>query len=274
MKNKKKTKYPFHSHKYGDTPLHTACRYGHAGATRILLSAACDPLRINLNGDTALHIACAMGRRKLTRILLQAESTKSLKLRNSQGETARHIAVRKKLMAIVEILDAPPPPVPAASDDRAQSSNSSKHNKPGEAKKKRSKDNVPVVTATAAKANATKQTASPQPTDEKMLNWSPYGCHYFPDPRSFPSPKLETLPQEPLNSGEQYFLDLAGNIKKGPVGVGNTCYCGPFFRHIEQRISRNKKSMKKFVNKATEKLDNKVHALAMKTDDQIEQITR
>ncbi len=46
-------------------------------------------------------------------------------------------------------------------------------------------------------------------------NWSPYGCHYFPDPRSFPSPKLETLPKEPLGTGEQYFLDLAGNIRKG-----------------------------------------------------------
>lgn len=57
---------------YGDSPLHTACRYGHAGAIRILLSAKCDFERINLNGDTALHIACAMGRRKLTRILLEA----------------------------------------------------------------------------------------------------------------------------------------------------------------------------------------------------------
>jgi len=26
---------------YGDTPLHTAARYGHAGVTRILLSAKC-----------------------------------------------------------------------------------------------------------------------------------------------------------------------------------------------------------------------------------------
>lgn len=26
---------------YGDTPLHTAARYGHAGVTRILISAKC-----------------------------------------------------------------------------------------------------------------------------------------------------------------------------------------------------------------------------------------
>lgn len=45
-------------------------------------------------------------------------------------------------------------------------------------------------------------------------NWSPYGCHYYPDPKAFPAPKLDSLPPEPLRKGEQYFLDLAGNICK------------------------------------------------------------
>lgn len=217
---------------------------------------------MNLNGDTALHIACAMGRRKLTRILLQADSSTSLKMKNAQSETARDIAVRKKLTEIIEILDSPPPPVQAGpADERERSSSSSRHNKKDDKHKKRSKE------------SAGPQGPQSQQT-ENAKNWSPYGCHYFPDPRTFPSPKLETLPKEPLSSGEQYYLDLAGNIRKGPVGVGNTCYCGPFFRHIEQRISRNKKNMKKFVHKATEKLDNKVQALALRTDDQIEQITR
>ena len=58
--------------------------------------------------------------------------------------------------------------------------------------------------------------------------WSPYGCHYYPDMTEFPDPKVETLPEEPLQSGEQYFLDLGGNIKKGPSGHGSTCYCAPF----------------------------------------------
>lgn len=257
---------------YGDSPLHTACRYGHAGATRILLSGNADPLRVNLNGDSALHIACAMGRRKLTRILLSAGG--SAIIRNAQNETARDICVRKKLPEILEILDAPPDVHTKQPLDRDRSSSSSKH------KDRRSNNRAKANdTAKQALPNRTTPKTKTSPADETKYNvnakhWSPYGCHYFPDPKSFPSPKLETLPKEPLGNGEQYYLDLAGNIRKGPVGVGNTCYCGPFFRHIEDKISRNKKSIKKYVHKATEKLDNKVQALALKTDDQIEQITR
>ena len=58
-------------------------------------------------------------------------------------------------------------------------------------------------------------------------HWSPYGCHYYPDPTDFPDPDPASLPEEPLRPGEQYFLDLGGKIRKGPVGSGYTCYCAP-----------------------------------------------
>ncbi|XP_055691196.1 protein phosphatase 1 regulatory subunit 12A [Lutzomyia longipalpis] len=238
---------------YGDTPLHTACRYGHAGATRILLSAKCDVHRVNLNGDTALHIACAMGRRKLTRILIEANSRQDQK--NGQNETPRDIVIRKDLKEILDILNAPPKETKKS--DRDRSSSSSKKEKKVEKPREKGKKGEKV---------------DAQQPDPK--HWSPYGCHYFPDPRSFPSPKLETLPKEPLLKGEQYYLDLAGNIRKGPIGVGNTCYCGPFFRHIEEKITKNRKSIRKYVDRATEKLDSKVTALAMRTEDQIGELTR
>ncbi|XP_037917487.1 uncharacterized protein LOC119655603 [Hermetia illucens] len=238
---------------YGDTPLHTACRYGHAGATRILLSGKCDPNRTNLNGDSPLHIACAMGRRKLTRILLEAGSNQEIK--NAQDESPKDIAIRKNLVEIIEILNSPVQV--RTPKDRDRSSSNSKH-----------ADQPDGSKSTGAKKKTKDGSAN------NTVNWSPYGCHYFPDPRCFPSPKLETLPKEPLKKGEQYYLDLAGNIRKGPIGVGNTCYCGPFFRHIEDRITRNRKSIRKYVHKATERLDNKVQALALRTDDQIEQLTR
>ncbi|XP_064544278.1 uncharacterized protein dgo [Drosophila montana] len=227
--------------KYGDTALHTACRYGHAGVTRILLSALCDPNKTNLNGDTALHITCAMGRRKLTRILLEADAR--LNVKNAQGDTPQSIAIRKNYREINEILSTP-----KRIRNRREKPKENDKSVPAQDKDKDSADNA--------------------------INWSPYGCHYFPDPRSFPSPKLETLPKEPLKQGEQYFLDLAGHIHKGPVSVGNTCYCGPFFRHIENKLNCNRKSLKKYVHKTKERLGHKVQALAIKTNDQIEQLTR
>lgn len=88
--------------------------------------------------------------------------------------------------------------------------------------------------------------------------WSPYGCHYYPDTTSFPQPRLDSLPAEPLRKGEQYYLDLAGNIRKGPVGVGYTCYCAPFFRHMEQRLDRDKQDLKRHINQAVEGLERRL----------------
>lgn len=83
------------------------------------------------------------------------------------------------------------------------------------------------------------------PPQNTRKHWSPYGCHYYPDPEAFPSPRLDSLPNEPLKRGEQYYLDLAGNICKGPVGVGYTCYCAPLFRHLEARLERDKRELQR-----------------------------
>lgn len=42
----------------------------------------------------------------------------------------------------------------------------------------------------------------------------------YPDMNYFPSIKLKSLPQEPLKNGEQYYADLAGNIKKVSFAKG------------------------------------------------------
>ncbi|XP_056643121.1 ankyrin repeat domain-containing protein 6 [Diorhabda sublineata] len=206
---------------YGDTALHTAARYGHAGVTRILISAQCRISKQNKNGDTALHISSAMGRRKLTRILLEAGCEKNV--RNKQGETSRDIALRKDLFEILDILD-----------DSGVGRESRKSKKGSGGAKKRSKSKVKFEDAVDSKE---------MPNESKP--WSPYGCHYFPDPKNFPAPRLDSLPDEPLKKGEQYYLDLAGNICKGPIGVGYTCYCAPLFKHLEARIERDKKELQK-----------------------------
>ncbi|XP_052130175.1 uncharacterized protein LOC113209474 [Frankliniella occidentalis] len=268
---------------YGDTPLHTSARYGHAGVTRILVSAECKVSEQNKNGDTALHIAAAMGRRKLTRILLEAGCTKSL--RNKQGETARDIATRKELSEILSILNNPVIPMPRNKDvgkePATSKENATKKKKKGSGGRsgrnsgsrsgsRGSRSGAGggpggVPGSGAVQGGAVQGAAGAAPGAGTA--WSPYGCHYYPDTSSFPQPRLDSLPPEPLRKGEQYYLDLAGNIRKGPVGVGYTCYCAPFFRHMEQRLDRDKQDLKKHINQAVEGLERR-------TQGHISQLTR
>ncbi|GBP18049.1 Ankyrin repeat domain-containing protein 6 [Eumeta japonica] len=239
---------------YGDTSLHTAARYGHAGVTRILISAQSRVFEQNKNGDTALHIAAAMGRRKLTRILLEAGCDKSL--RNQQGETARDIATRKGLDEIISILNTPVAKQPKKKDKRRSKSKERTIDEPAEAKRSKDKKKKNVH------------------FEVPPVHLSPYGCHYYPDTKYFPKPRLSSLPTEPLKKGEQYYLDLAGNIKKGPIGTGYTCYCAPFFKHMEDKMNEDKKDLKRHIDRAHERLDQKVTDLEMRTKGQISELTR
>lgn len=177
-----------------------------------------------------------MGRRKLTHILYEVCGTNALLLRNAQSESPRDIALRKGLKSIIDILNMPPVLSATASIDGIDES-SSKHNH------QRSSSGSDIKPSGYGKGP---RDPGKNKSDSSKKNWSPYGCHYFPDPRTFPAPKMETLPKEPLQNGEQYFLDLAGNIRKGPVGIGHTCYCKPFFHHIEQKISKSKPCFKEY----------------------------
>lgn len=186
---------------YGDTPLHTACRYGHAGVVRILISAKCDVDSFNLNHDTPLHITCAMGRRKLTKLLLEAGA---MQFQNLQHESPRDIAQRKNLKEILEIMK----------------NFTEKFEKKMIRESARKSPDVNLLPHNSKLKYNNHEQSNPR-------HWSPYGCHYYPDTRNFPSPKIESLPKDPLQKGEQYYLDLGGNIRKGPVGKGNKCACTP-----------------------------------------------
>lgn len=241
---------------------------------------------VNLNYDTPMHIACAMGRRKLTRILFEVCGMNSLLVRNAQGETPRDIAFRKNLKPIIEILNLPPnlrTTTASTSNDVDRLLNEQSYlQSSSESARNQTSDNSGKIklmkktkhhSNTKEKNYVNKKCHDPDAVGDPGI-WSPYGCHYFPDPRTFPPPKLETLPKEPLKYGEQYYLDLAGNIRKGPIGIGNTCYCGPFFNHIEQQINQNRKSFKKYVLKGTGKLDGKVQEPARHTNSKIQKISR
>ncbi|XP_067216394.1 ankyrin repeat domain-containing protein 6 isoform X2 [Linepithema humile] len=267
---------------YGDTPLHTSARYGHAGVTRILISALCRVSDQNKNGDTALHIAAAMGRRKLTRILLEAGCDRSL--RNKQNETAKDIARRKNHNEILDIISKARGKSRTRSKSRERDSIDGKIDDGKAIKSEKKREKTESGTSggggSSSKKDRKKHKSSSKQHKvrfEKAImgrQWSPYGCHYYPDPEAFPQPRLDSLPSDPLGRGEQYYLDLAGNIRKGPVGVGYTCYCAPFFRHMEAKLERDKAELKAHIDQAHERLDLKVANLERKTRGQISELTK
>ena len=221
-----------------------------------------------------------MGRRKLTRILLEAGCDRSL--RNKQGETAKDIARRKNLTEILEIISKARSKSRVRSKSREEESTDKVDGKVGgKGEKKREKNGSGTSGSrdSGSKKEKKKHKGGKQHKvhfEKAMMGreWSPYGCHYYPDPEAFPEPRLDSLPPDPLGRGEQYYLDLAGNIRKGPVGVGYTCYCAPFFRHMEAKLEKDKAELKAHIDQAHERLDLKVANLEKRTRGQISELTR
>ena len=176
------------------------------------------------NGDSPLHIAAAMGRRKLVKILLESPLLEA-ELTNQQNETALNIAERKNHQEIATMIRHPPPVIKNNPENNENISTETKAEINVTIDSEESKHHFNKKAFKKVKKSALKQQNYPPGQEPK---WSPYGCHYYPDMAEFPEPQMDTLPHEPLKAGEQYFLDLAGNIKKGPSGHGSTCYCAPF----------------------------------------------
>ena len=164
-----------------------------------------------------------MGRRKLVKILLESPLLEA-ELTNQQNETALNIAERKNHQEIATMIRHPPPVI--------------KNNPDNNENETKAEINVTIDSEESKhfikkcldqkKCKKIKKSLKNNYPPGQEPKWSPYGCHYYPDMTDFPEPQMDTLPNEPLKAGEQYFLDLAGNIKKGPSGHGSTCYCAPF----------------------------------------------
>ncbi|KAL3273594.1 hypothetical protein HHI36_015026 [Cryptolaemus montrouzieri] len=216
----------------GFTALHLCCQNGHNQSCRELLLAGCDVDVKNHYGDTSLHTAARYGHAGVTRILISAQCKVSEQ--NKNGDTSLHIAAAMGRRKLTRIL------LEAGCDKRIRN----KQNETARdiAIRKDLHEILNILDETMRF-----ETKEGEDTLDliKGRHWSPYGCHYYPDPEAFPSPRLDSLPQEPLKKGEQYYLDLAGNIRKGPVGVGYTCYCAPLFRHLEAKIDKDKRELQK-----------------------------
>jgi len=90
-----------------------------------------------------------------------------------------------------------------------------------------------------------------------------------PDVQDFPKPKIDSLPSEPLKPGEQYFIDLAGNIHKGPVSKTFNCYCVPLINKVEKKMEIDKKEIKEHIDTCHDHLNEKIVSLEKKTSHQL-----
>ena len=112
----------------------------------------------------------------------------------------------------------------------------------------------------------------PRGANEESEIFSPYGYHpqlaeldemFHRNPRAI----KEIMDQ--LNPGEQFYLDLAGNIRKGPSTRNRNCYCAPVFAKFEKRLEKDKRDLIRVIDQSQLKLDSKIAYLEKKTKEQL-----
>ncbi|PVD28549.1 hypothetical protein C0Q70_11137 [Pomacea canaliculata] len=261
---------------YGDTALHTAARYGHAGVTRILISAKSNLNIQNKNGDTTLHIAAALKRRKIAKILV--ESHVDVSIRNKQNETAVDVARRKEHPDIILIItsmsrphstgprirEAPgvvfkdeiendDGPVVCADDEpplKPEKQEKDRRFFPFFKKKKKDKDK-----------EKEKQGQAPAMTVKKVV----------------PTSQVHPITSKPVTgffsqylprSGMQYYRDLAGNIKQGPIGYSPVCQCGPALHHLERSVHQTREELYEHIDATHQVLQDRIEQLDKRTAQQ------
>ncbi|KAL8595323.1 hypothetical protein ACOMHN_020076 [Nucella lapillus] len=280
---------------YGDTALHTAARYGHAGVTRILISAKCQLNLQNKNGDTCLHIAAALKRRKIAKILV--ESHADIHVLNKQSETAVDVARRKDNPEIVLIINSlarvhsggvrgrevlgvtfkdEVEPDDGHTGCATEEDPPSKPDKPEKErgffaffkKKKKDKDRDNSKDRGGGNRQPAKKTLTTTTPGTQGPTSLPPPSH----PAGGPPPAVRRVSgffsQYVPQSGTQYYRDLAGNIKQGPVGYSPVCHCRPVFQHIEQTMLDAREKLSDHINSSHQVLQERIRQLDYQTSHQ------
>jgi hypothetical protein len=78
----------------GSTPLHWACRYGHAPIVHVLLDSKADPDKQNSLDDTPMHEAAVLGKADPLHWLVRAGANPTL--RNRENNTPADVAARSQ----------------------------------------------------------------------------------------------------------------------------------------------------------------------------------
>lgn len=250
---------------YGDTALHTAARYGHAGVTRILISARCRLNEQNKNGDTALHISAALKRKKIAKLLVEAGI--DINIINKQEETAIDVARRKDhpevIMTITSLIKTkvqvhPSPkavnfteipvdmdgPVVVPDEDIPMKTEKSGSKLLSFFKKKKKEKEKQATTGSQVHPSSGRQPVQG------------FFSQYVP------------------KQGQQYYRDLAGNIKQGPVGYTPICQCMPALQQLEKRVDKDKEHIYEHIDASHQILKNRMDQLDRKTNMQMDAFDR
>lgn len=256
---------------YGDTALHTAARYGHAGVTRIFISARCALNEQNKNGDTPLHIAAALKRRKITKLLVEAGIDPYI--RNKQNETAVDVAQRKEYPEIVHLIATHSKrksycqPMVNVSMERPTVTFEGKklptpsETKPAKEKRffffKRKKKNKAIPSQPEVTSNIPVQTV--RNTQRQIGKTQPVQGFFN-----------KYVPKE----GVQYYRDLAGNIKQGPIGYTPICQCIPVVKRLERNLDETCENIYEHIDASHQILQNRINQLDKRTAQQVSAIDR
>ncbi|XP_060065428.1 uncharacterized protein LOC132545757 [Ylistrum balloti] len=250
---------------YGDSSIHTAARYGHAGVTRILISARCCLNLQNKNGDTALHIAAALKRRKIAKLLVEAGIDVFIK--NKQTETAIDVARRKEHPEIILIV---------TSFSRSKTPKSQKEvnfkDVPG--------NNLegPVV---VPDEDAPIKTDKPSKEKSKFFFFKKKKKDKDKEDGKTGLPQGQQMSQSEKDKvqgffsqyiprpGSQYYRDLAGNIKQGPIGYTPLCQCGPALHKLEQHVTKNSDNIYEHIDASNQVLHQRLDQLDKRTAQQV-----
>lgn len=198
---------------------------GRKKLTHILLSAGCVPNVQNNQKESPLDISIRKGFEDVTQILknppevltpmqrdeMRASKYKGPKITTQNPQPGSSKELRREILTTAHVH----PENPKRSSKRSLHSSNN-----GSKSKSTSSINVLKGSEPHSEAKATRSTtkspgaASHGNVFEEVPKWSPYGCHNQPNPGAFPPPNIDSLPKDPLTTGELYYLDLAGNIHK------------------------------------------------------------
>ncbi|XP_021375746.1 uncharacterized protein LOC110464713 isoform X1 [Mizuhopecten yessoensis] len=251
---------------YGDSSIHTAARYGHAGVTRILISARCCLNLQNKNGDTALHIAAALKRRKIAKLLVEAGI--DLYIKNKQTETATDVARRKEHPEIILII---------TSFSRSKTPKSQK-----EVNFKDMPVNVmdgpvvvpdedaPIKTDKSSKEKSKFFFFKKKKKDKDKMDDGKTGTRQGQQMTQAEKDKVQGFFSQYIpRPGSQYYRDLAGNIKQGPIGYTPLCQCGPALHKLEQHVNTNSDNIYEHIDASNQVLHQRLEQLDKRTAQQV-----